>query len=170
VLTQYSGLSPDDSILDPLWSFAERNEVPIGIHVGPTAPGTVSGSMPQYRIRHGDPLALEDVLAEHPDLKLYVMHAGYPRLDNMIALMTVYPQVHVELAGLPLFVPRAEIHRYLKGLVRAGFADRIMFGSDQQIWPQSYEEAIEVIESADFLTEEQKQDIFYDNAARFLGL
>lgn len=38
------------------------------------------------------------------------------------------------------------------------------------VWPQSYEKSVDIIESADFLTEEQKRAIFYDNAARFLGL
>jgi predicted TIM-barrel fold metal-dependent hydrolase len=38
------------------------------------------------------------------------------------------------------------------------------------IWPQTIDLAIETIESADFLTEEQKRDIFYNNAARFLRL
>lgn len=52
-------------------------------------------------------------------------------------------------------------------MVRAGHADRVMFGSDQMIGPQSIESSVEAIESADFLTEKQKRAIFYDNAARF---
>lgn len=165
VLTQYSGIAPDDPVLDKLWSFAEREGVPVGIHAGPGG-----GLSPEYRVRHGDPLAFEEVLAEHLGLKVYLMHAGYPKLNNMIALLSAYPQVYVDLAGLPFILPRAEFDRYLKGLVRAGHADRILFGSDQQIWPQSYEASVEAIENADFLSEEQKQDIFYDNAARFFGI
>jgi predicted TIM-barrel fold metal-dependent hydrolase len=38
------------------------------------------------------------------------------------------------------------------------------------IWPETIGLAIETIESADFLTDEQKRDIFYNNAARFLRL
>jgi predicted TIM-barrel fold metal-dependent hydrolase len=170
VLTQYSGLAPNDPSLDSLWSFAEREGVPVGVHVGPGVPDTVSGFSPQFRLRYGDPLDFEEVLAEHPDLKVYLMHAGYPQLDDMIALLNIYPQVYVDMAGLPLALPRAEVNRYLRGLVRAGHANRIMFGSDQQIWPQSIQKSIRVIETADFLTEAQKQDIFYDNAARFFGL
>ena len=45
-----------------------------------------------------------------------------------------------------------------------------MFGSDQMIWPEAIEIAIESIETAEFLTEDQKRDIFYNNAARFLRL
>lgn len=45
-----------------------------------------------------------------------------------------------------------------------------MFGSDNMYWPESIRLAVESIESADFLTPEQKLDIFYDNAVKFLRL
>lgn len=45
-----------------------------------------------------------------------------------------------------------------------------MFGSDQMNWPGTIERAIEGIESATFLSAEQKRDILYNNAARFLRL
>lgn len=55
-------------------------------------------------------------------------------------------------------------------LVRDGLGKRLMFGSDQMRWPEKIGEAIEAIEEADFLSEDQKRDIFYNNAARFLRL
>jgi hypothetical protein len=55
-------------------------------------------------------------------------------------------------------------------LVDAGFQKRIMFGSDQMIWPETIRIAIETVEDAEFLSSEQKRDIFYNNAARFLKL
>jgi hypothetical protein len=45
-----------------------------------------------------------------------------------------------------------------------------LFGSDAMIWPETIDVAIQSIETATFLTEEQKRDIFYRNAARFLRL
>jgi predicted TIM-barrel fold metal-dependent hydrolase len=54
--------------------------------------------------------------------------------------------------------------------VEGGFGKRILFGSDAMIWPRTIEVAIQSIESADFLTPQQKRDIFYNNAARFLRL
>lgn len=171
VLTQYSGVAPSDPVLDPLWSFAEREGVPVGIHAGPGVPDTLSGfPTKQFRLQAGTPMAFEEVLGKHPELKVYLMHAGYPQLDDMIALLNVYPQVYVDLGFLPISLPQTEFDRYLRGLVRAGHADRILFGSDQQIWPQSYEASVEAIENADFLTEEQKQAIFYENAARFFDI
>ncbi|MDQ3169262.1 MAG: amidohydrolase [Acidobacteriota bacterium] len=65
---------------------------------------------------------------------------------------------------------RAAFYRFLRGIVEAGYADRVMFGSDQIIWPGLIEAAIKSIEEAPFLMAEQKRDIFYNNAARFLRL
>ena len=45
-----------------------------------------------------------------------------------------------------------------------------MFGSDQMVWPEAIEVSIDSIETADFLTKEEKRDILYNNAARFLRL
>jgi len=52
----------------------------------------------------------------------------------------------------------------------AGFGDRIMYGSDQMIWADAIDDAIDAVNSAVFLTKEQKANIFYNNAARFLRL
>ena len=53
---------------------------------------------------------------------------------------------------------------------RGRWIHAVLFGSDQMVWPQAIERAIAGIESADFLTEEQKRMILHDNAARFLRL
>ncbi len=66
--------------------------------------------------------------------------------------------------------PRPAFYRYLQEIVEAGYGDRVMFGSDQMIWPGIIEPSIEAIEQAPFLTQAQKRDIFYNNAARFLRL
>ena len=55
-------------------------------------------------------------------------------------------------------------------MVDAGFEKRIMFGSDQIIWPGLIRAAVESVEQAPFLSKSQKRDIFYNNAARFLRL
>ena len=75
-----------------------------------------------------------------------------------------------DLSTITWIIPRKAFHKYLQGLIDAGLGKRLMFGSDQMIWPETIPMAIEAIESAEFLTEEQKRDIFYNNAARFLRL
>ena len=98
------------------------------------------------------------------------MHAGWPMIDDMLAMLYTHPQLYVDVGIIVYAFPRAEFYRYLQRLVEAGFGKRVMFGSDQMLWPQAIEKAIESIEAAPFLTVEQKRDIFYNNAARFLRL
>ena len=81
-----------------------------------------------------------------------------------------YPQVYVDLSTITWIIPRPAFHSYLKGLIDAGLGKRLMYGSDQMWWPETIGMAIEAIESAEFLTAEQKRDIFYNNAVRFLRL
>jgi predicted TIM-barrel fold metal-dependent hydrolase len=96
------------------------------------------------------------------------MHGAYPHLDDMTRLLDDYPQVCV---GASFTNPKSEAYlRYLKGLVEAGYGDRIMFGSDQMVWPELIGDFAGAIESAGFLTDEQKRAIFYENAARFFDL
>lgn len=45
-----------------------------------------------------------------------------------------------------------------------------MFGSDQMVWPEALDYAIAGVETAEFLSDAQKRDILYGNAARFLRL
>jgi predicted TIM-barrel fold metal-dependent hydrolase len=84
--------------------------------------------------------------------------------------MWAHPQVYVDIAVLNWALPRKEFHSYLRRLVEAGFGERIMFGSDQMVWPEVIGKAIEGVSSATFLREAQKRDIFYNNAVRFFRL
>jgi predicted TIM-barrel fold metal-dependent hydrolase len=98
------------------------------------------------------------------------MHAGYPFLDDLLAVLFTHPQVYVEVSMLANVEPRAGFYRFLKAIVDGGYGNRVMFGSDQMVWPGLIEPAIKSIEQAPFLTPKQKRDIFYNNAARFLRL
>jgi hypothetical protein len=92
----------------------------------------------------------------------------YPYLEEMIGILNVYPRVHVDTGAVDWIEPG--FLSYLQQLLRYGFEKRIMFGSDQMTWPDAIGKAVEAIEKADFLSAEQKRDILYNNAARFLRL
>jgi predicted TIM-barrel fold metal-dependent hydrolase len=171
VSTQYLGLSADDPRFEPYWALAEELDIPVGIHLGESLPGINQGSDgATYRARLTSPYQLEEVLIRHPKLRIYVMHYGSPLVDDMISMLFTYPSLYVDVAANDWNLPLAEFHDHLKRLIDAGFGKRILFGSDQTIWPQGIGEAIDGIDSAPFLSEAQKRDIFYDNAARFLRL
>lgn len=122
------------------------------------------------RAYNANPLQIEDVLISHPDVKVYIMHGGWPYIEDMKALMYAHPQVYVDVAVINWILPLKEFHSYLIELIQAGFGDRIMFGSDQMVWPETIDIGIDAVNTAPFLTMEQKEDIFYNNAARFLEL
>jgi Amidohydrolase len=172
---QYPGISPNDSLLEPYWQLAEDFDLPVAIHMGPGPQGVAYDSAPvpfkspNYRMALGDPLLLEEVLLRHKKLRLYVMHAGWPRLEAMLALLYAHPNVYVDVAALSAdrLVPRANYYAYLRTLVEAGFGKRIMFGTD---FPDQVQTGVTAILEADFLSTEQKSDILCNNAARFLRL
>jgi uncharacterized protein len=170
VAPQYRGLGPDHPSLEPFYEMAERLDLPVGIHMGYGAPGGPYWIYPKYRAALNDPLLLEDLLVRHPKMRVYVMHAGMPMVDEMIMVMNAHPQVFLDIAADNWGVPRKEFHFILKRLVDAGYGKRIMFGSDQMVWPEAIPVAVASITEADFLTESQKRDILYNNAARFLRL
>lgn len=170
VAPQYQGLSPGDSSLDAYFAAAEKLNIPVGIHMGTGGNGNININNPKYRASMGNPFLLEDLLARHPKLKIWVMHAGYPLINEMVALMGANAYVYVDIAGMIWSYPLAEVNDYIKRLVQAGFGKRVMYGTDLMIWPKLLETSIGVIENANYLSEDQKRDILFNNAARFFRL
>jgi predicted TIM-barrel fold metal-dependent hydrolase len=167
---QYQGMSPSDAAFEPYLAMAEQRDIPVGLHIGIGPSGAPYLDAPQYRASLHSALVLEAALVQHPQLRVYVMHAGWPMLDDLLAVLWTHPQVYVDVGAIVWALPRAEFHRYLQRIVEAGFGRRVMFGSDQMTWPGVIERSLGVIESAPFLDEEQKRNILYNNAARFLRL
>lgn len=175
MMPQYYGMSLTDPKLAPYYALAEELDIPIGIHTGLASdPSEVisAGVREVYRGDFGNPTGFEEVLNRHPKLRVYLMHAGHPYFADTYALLASYPNVYVELAYIPYFLPAKEFHRYLETLVNSidGMDKRILFGTDTYLWPETITASIEEIENADYLTNEQKNNIFCGNAARFLKL
>ena len=171
VAPNYDGLLPTDESLVKYFDLAVELDIPIGYHLYPGGPpGGAYFAYPKTRAFQGKPLQFEEILFERPKLKIYIMHAAWPYLEDLKALMYAHPQVYVGLGAIAWALPKKEFHNYLKGLVDSGFGHRIMFGTDQMMWVETISESIEAVQSADFLSVDQKADIFYNNAARFLEL
>jgi predicted TIM-barrel fold metal-dependent hydrolase len=87
--------------------------------------------------------------------------------------MDMYQELYMDVAVINWIdgaEGRPRFHEFLREMFAAGLGKRIMFGTDQMQWPEAIRMAIDSIESAGFLTEQQRRDIFYNNAARFLRL
>jgi len=163
--SQLIGIAPNDPRLDPYFALAEEFNVPVLIHTEGIGP-----PLPTFRSAAGSPILLEAVMVRHPKLRIFVENTGYPYLDEMIAMMYQYPQLYGDLSTITWIIPPSAFYDYLQRLIQAGLGKRLMFGSDQMRWPEMIGKGIEAIEEADFLTEEQKRDILYNNAVRFLQL
>ena len=170
IAAQYHGLDPSDEWFEPYLALAEEFDIPVGIHTGLGPPGAPYACCPGFSVALGNPMQREPMLKRHPRLRVWLMHAGWPYLQETKAILYMYPQVHADLAVIDWIIPRAEFHQYLQSLLTAGFGDRLMFGSDQMVWPEAIGQAIEGVDSAPFLDAKQKRAIFHDNAARFLKL
>lgn len=165
IATQYEGYEPSNLSLAPYFSLAAELDVPTHIHtLGIGAP------LPRFRASAGNPLLLEEVLVRHPTLRLFVENCGFPFTQEWIAMSYQYPQLYGEVSTATWVVNETAFHNHLRTLVEAGLGKRIMFGSDQMQWPETITLAVEAIQGAEYLTLEQKADIFYNNAARFLKL
>jgi predicted TIM-barrel fold metal-dependent hydrolase len=170
VVAQVAGMTPSDPFFEPYLELAENRDIPVGFHTGLPPPGVVYLWFPNARASLGSPMGLEEALVRHPNLRPFIMHAGYPFLDDTISFLHMHPQVYADLGEINWIIPREEFHHYLRRLIQAGFGKRLMFGSDQMWWPGAIAIAIESVDTAEFLTPEQKSDIFYNNAAKFLRI
>lgn len=164
----YAGVSPADSVMDPYFALAAELDIPVAIHsgTGPHAAIRRAGCCPNYNGDHGNPALLAPVIQRYPNLRIQLMHAGWGFPDATLALLKASPNVYVDFTGIYMYGSAAP-YMLMKRLVDSGFADRIMFGSDFSLRLADH---IAFIENAPFLTQQQKQDIFFNNAARFLRL
>jgi predicted TIM-barrel fold metal-dependent hydrolase len=174
ITAQYEGFSPNDPGYEPYFSLAEELDIPVGVHTGTSFPGTAYRGKPNFRVSLGNPILLEDVLVRHPNLRVYLMHGGYPWDREAQAIMQQYPQVYMDISPIWLNLGNEAFESLMeqefRRLYGMGLGERIMFGTDQMAWPKTIGMAIEMIEGSEFLSESQKRDILYNNAARFLGL
>ncbi len=169
----YSGTTLSDPEWQPYLRICEKYDIPVAVHTGGGDPGGTYSWAPKARLKLGDPYLIEDVLVNYPKLRIYMMHAGgedWP--EHAIRLMAYYPQLYTDLGVMLWVEPNTQryITEFLKKIKHAGYLDRVMFGSDQMKWPYAISKSIDFLNSLEFLTEEEKEGIFYSNAARFLRL
>ena len=102
-------------------------------------------------------------------MKLIIMHAGWPFLDDTVALLAAYPQVYVDVGAIDWAEPRPRFDHYLEQLMIYGFSKRVLFGSDQMVWLEATARAIARFRAAPYLSAEQRRDIIFNNAVRLFG-
>lgn len=162
ILSQYYGISSSDKLLYPYYALAEKYNLPVGIHTGLAGP---NHGCPNFKVSLGSPILMEDLILKFPKLKIWIMHAGSPFLEDTIGIMSVYRNVYTDISVIsnPYIVSHKEFYAIMKRLIDAGLENRLMFGSDNG----DIKQAIESVNKLDFLSSEQKEKIFYKNAEEF---
>jgi uncharacterized protein len=162
VLSQYYGISSSDSTLFPYYALAEKYQLPVGVHTGSAGP---DHGCANFSEEMGDPNLMEGLLTTFPNLRVWIMHAGLPYLDNTIRIMKKYPHVYTDISAInnPQIVPPEQFAKAMSRLIESGLEDRIMFGSDNG----QIDIMITSINALTFLTNAQREKIFYKNAEAF---
>ncbi|WP_255590313.1 amidohydrolase family protein [Marinicella meishanensis] len=171
----YGGLYPHDPSLSPYFAYAQEMQIPVGIHMALGEPNLAITWAPEFRVDQVNPLVIEQLVLAYPELKIYLMHAGWPFLDNTKAIMCMFDHIYADLSVINWLLPEAEFQAYLLALMNTAggecdLSKRLMYGSDQMIWPDAIRLSIENIQNASFLSHQQKADIFFNNAVTFFGL
>jgi len=106
--------------LRQLYDACERHHVPIIFHTGTSV-------FPRARNKYSDPMFIEDIALDFPDLTIVLAHGGRPIwMSTAIFLVRRFPNVWLEISG----VPPPRLLDYFPPLVR--LADKVLFGTD---WP-----------------------------------
>ncbi len=157
------GFDPSDEAYYPLYAEFSRLGVPMLVHTGQTGIGAGTPGGGGFRLGYSNPMLLDGVAADFPDLDIVFAHPSVPWQDEAISIATHKSNVWIDLSGWsPKYFP--------ENLVRAArsyLQDRVLFGSDfPMLHPTRWRD--------DFAThgfdEKVTRKILRDNAIRLLGL
>jgi hypothetical protein len=152
----YNHFYPNESSIYPLYAMAQEHRLPVLIHTGSSV---FKGS----KIKYADPIYLDDVASDFPDLLLLMAHSGRGLwYQKAFFLSRLHSNLYLEISGLP---PK-NLLNYFPDMEKE--IDKFVYGSD---WPgiKTISSNIEAIKKLP-LAEESIRKVLYENAARVLGL
>ncbi|HKX48236.1 MAG TPA: amidohydrolase family protein [Gaiellaceae bacterium] len=154
---------PNDRAFYPLYEVIAEAGVPALFHTGHSGIGAGLPGGGGIRLKYSNPMYVDDVAVDFPELKIVLAHPSFPWQDEAISVALHKEQVYIDLSGWsPKYFPE-QLVRYANTLLR----DRVLFGSDYpMITPDRW---LADFEQAPF-KEEVRPLILKENAARLLGL
>ncbi len=146
---------PDDRMYYPFYAKCAELGVPIQIQVGHSA---------QWFLRTvAQPITLDRVAIDFPELKLVGIHIGHPWTEEMISLAWKHPNVFI---GTDAHLPKYWDASLIKFINSRG-QDKVMFGTD---WPVvDFKRAMEELDKLE-LRDGPKRKLLVENAARVYKL
>lgn len=155
--------APNDRSAYPLLEVAQELGVPALFHTGQTGIGAGLPGGGGVRLSLSNPMLLDDVAVDFPDLTIIMAHPSFPWQDEALAVATHKPKVYIDLSGWsPKYFP-PQLVRYANTLLQ----DKVLFGSDYPlITPDRWRADFEQLDIKDHV----RPKILKDNAVRALGL
>ena len=163
-INPHSGFFPNDERLYPIYEKATKLRIPVMVHMGVKAP--VEGT----RVKYCQPLYLDDVAVDFPDMNLIIAHAGYPWVEETILVGLYAGNVFVDISTLNQLeeIMGCEVViSTLRKLTSSLGVHRVIFGSDGIF---NLEKLIQAVRGADFLCDSDKEKILRKNAKEILKI
>jgi uncharacterized protein len=154
---------PNDQRFYPLWEEAERQGLVLLFHSGYAASGSGSPGGGGVKLKYCQPLLLDDIAADFPDLKIICAHPSWPWTAESLAIARHKPNFYVDLSGwAPRYFP-AELVQQVNSVI----PHKALFGSDAPSlpldrWLKDFHQLP--------LKPEVRQKIMLDNAVELFGL
>jgi uncharacterized protein len=149
----------EDPLLFPYYDVCEREGLPIMMHTGPDAINNYD-----YDVSLTDPLRLRPVLRQFPRLRFVLYHMGWPNFDHGLYMSYAFANVYLEVGAVVWLFPKLTL-RMVRETIDAIGSDRLLFGTDQMLWPQMISKSVEIISNAPNLSQEEKKQILWENSA-----
>ena len=154
---------PNDRDVYPLYEVIAEAGLIALFHSGQTGIGAGMPGGGGVRLKYSNPMCVDDVAADFPDMDIILAHPSFPWQDEALAVATHKPNVYIDLSGWsPKYFPPLLV-RYTNTLLK----DKMLFGSDYPlITPDRW--------LADFakldIRDEVRPLVLKENAARLLDL
>lgn len=154
---------PSDRLAYPLYDAIQELGVPALFHSGQTGIGSGLPGGGGIRLKYSNPIELDDVAVDFPDLTIICAHPSVPWQDEALAVATHKPNVYIDLSGWsPKYFP-PQLVRQANSILR----HKVLFGSDfPVITPDRWLRDFEQLD----LKDEVRPLILKDNAVRALKL
>jgi predicted TIM-barrel fold metal-dependent hydrolase len=154
---------PNDTRFYPLWEEAQKLGLPVLFHSGMAAAGAGTPGGMGFKLKFGQPIYLDDVAADFPELKIICAHPSWPWQAESLAIARHKLNFYIDISGwAPKYFPQ-ELVQHVNTLLQ----DKVLFGSD---WPAiGVERWIEEFNQLS-LKPEVRQKILLENAKKFFNL
>jgi predicted TIM-barrel fold metal-dependent hydrolase len=153
----------NDRMAYPLYEVIEASGLPALFHTGHSGIGTRVRGGGGVRQKYGNPIYLDDVAVDFPDMPIIMAHPSFPWQDEAISVCLHKPQVYIDLSGWSPKYFAPILIQYANTLLK----DKMLFGSDfPVITPDRWLKDFAAIPIKD----EVRPMILKDNAVRLFGL